>query len=147
MTRKRCHRKIWVPPPALRPKLSPSDVRTISVVHLQVLEDITQGRGNLQTLRDLVGAAFTWSHVAEMLGVGEAEMDQQVAMVTRVLKRYMRTRRVGFDGRDYQEAKLGCDVMDALAARVDRATAVAAANWSEAHCAPLFETIEQQEAA
>ena len=42
-----------------------------------------------------------------------------------------------FTGTDYQIAKAGLDVMDQLAELVDRPTAIAAANWSEAKVAQM----------
>ena len=59
-------------------------------------------------------------------------MHAQLEMAALVAERHARTGRVGFAGIEYQLAKRGVDVMDQLAERVDRATAIAAAEWSEA---------------
>jgi hypothetical protein len=78
-----------------------------------------------------VGAVFTWCKVAELLQIGVEEMTAQLELATRVVERYGRTGRIGFSGPEYQVAKLGVMVMDALAEAVDVDTAKIAAAWSE----------------
>jgi hypothetical protein len=139
MSRKRCHRRVVIPlpPRGLRPRLQSEQVTELGVCHMATLDDIARGRGTEQTLWDMVGAAFTWSFVAEKLQAGVPEMAAQLELATRVVERYGRTGRVGFSGTEYQVAKRGIDVMDQLAEMVDRPTAVAAAEWSEARVQAL----------
>ena len=59
-------------------------------------------------------------------------MIEQLALASRLVERYGRTGRVGFAGVEYQAAKLGVEVMDEVAAIVDKPTALAAVAWSEA---------------
>jgi hypothetical protein len=51
--------------------------------------------------------------------------------VTPLLDRYRRTGRVGFSGTEYQSAKAACEMMDQLAAVVDKDVASVAADQSE----------------
>ena len=134
MSRKRCHRRAVVPlaPRGLRPKLAREQVTELGVCHMATLDDIAKGRGTEKTLWDMVGAVFTWSRVAERLQAGVPEMAPQLELATRLVERYGRTGLVVFRGVEYQLAKLGIDVMDQLAEIVDKPTAQAAADWSEA---------------
>ena len=116
----------------LRPKLDDSQLRDLALVHAANLDTICQGGGCNEVLYDIVAGVLTWSRVAELLGTGVDEMTEQLQMVERVVARYIKHKRVAFDGVDYQIAKRGLDVMDALAAIADRPTAIAAADWSEA---------------
>lgn len=133
MSRKRCHRRPIkpLPPPGLRPKLSSSQVLDLGLCHAINLDAIARGDAPGSMLWDLVGSVLTWSRAAQLAGAGVPEMVQQMDMVTRLVERYQRTGRVLFDGPDYQLAKLGLEVMDQLARQVDKATAMAAADWSE----------------
>ena len=100
MSRKRCHRRriVPLPPPGLRPKLSTAQVRDLALVHVVNLDTIARGEADSALLWDLVGQAMTWSRAAELAGIGIAEMADQLALVQRVIERYKRTGRVGFDG-------------------------------------------------
>lgn len=115
----------------LRPKLDNAQLRDLALVHAANLDTICSGIAGQQVLYDIVAGVLTWSRVAELLAIGVDEMTEQLRMVERVVARYIKHRRVAFDGVDYQIAKRGLDVMDALAATADRATAIAAADWSE----------------
>jgi len=133
VTRKRCRRRVIVamPPRGLRPRLADDQVRDLAMVHLVNLDAIAKGLADESTLWHWVGGLFTWSRVATLLQTGEPEMELQLALATAVLDRYERTRRIGFSGPEYQQAKDGVVVMDQLAELVDRPTAIAAAEWSE----------------
>jgi hypothetical protein len=120
-----------MPPRGMRPKLDASTLTTIAIVHMQNLDEVSTGRGNEQTLWDMVEAVLTWSNVATALKVGVDEMKLQFELVNRVATRYGRTGRVGFTGVEYQMAKLGVQVMDELAHAVDKATALQAALLSD----------------
>jgi hypothetical protein len=132
--RKHTTRKVWapLPPRGLRPKLDRSQLLDLSLVHLQNLDALARGGANSGTLWECVAGALTWSRVAQLLQVGEAEMAEQLHMLEAVLARYKRTGRLGLSGPEYQVARLGVEVMDELARITDLATAQAAANWSEA---------------
>jgi hypothetical protein len=133
MTRKRCHRQPIAPrlPPGLRPGLRPDQVRDLALVHVINLDMIAKGEATESTLWQWVGGVLTWSRVAGMMHLGEAEMAQQLELCGLVLERYNKSGRVGFSGPEYQLAKIGVAVMDQLAETVDRDTALAAADWSE----------------
>lgn len=148
--RKRCNRRpvVALPPRGLRPKLTPDQLLDLGLAHLVNLDTLAKGEADESTLWQWVGGCLTWSRVAELLEVGEAEMVQQLALVADVVERYGRTGRAVFTGPEYQLAKLGVAYMDDLAAIVDRATAVVAADWSEAKCAAMAaEQVKQKETA
>ena len=131
--RKRCRRRVVSPVPAwLRPKLDRDQLLDLGLVHSLNLDDMAAGRATVETMWQMAGGVLTWARVAEVIDMHRAEMARQVQTMQAVIDRYRRTRRVGFSGLEYQAAKEGVVVMDELAARVDRATAMAAADWSEA---------------
>lgn len=138
--RKHCRRRPVNPMPRwLRPRLAGSQVLDLGLVHWQNLDVLAKGQGTEDLLWQVVGGVFTWSRVADLLHRADSrlepavdEMHAQLALVTRLVQRYGATGRVIFTGTEYQLAKRGCDVMDELARTVDRDTAVAAAEWSEA---------------
>lgn len=149
MSRKRCHRQIWaaLPPRGLRARMSGSDLTTISIAHLQNLDDVMRGTATVQVLWDLAECVFTWTRVAELLGRGVAEMAPQLAVAAAVIERFGRTGRIGFSGPEYTVAKDGVQVMDELAAIVDVDTAKAAAAWSDRKLAALVSAERQKETA
>lgn len=118
-------------PRGLRPKLASDQVRDLSLAHIANLDTIAHGGAGQEILWQWVGGLFTWSRAADLLELGQAEIEPQLAMAAAVIERYGRTGRVAFTGPEYQLAKEGVLVMDALAEHVDRATAIAAADWSE----------------
>lgn len=132
-------RRRWLPlpPKGMRPKLDASTLTTIAIVHLENLDDITKGRGTVDTLWDVAESVLTWSNVAQALQVGVPEMKLQLELANRLLERYSRTGRVVFTGVEYQMAKLGIEVMDALANTVDRAIAEEAARLCDAQMATV----------
>lgn len=126
-------RRIWVPlpPRGLRPKLDRQQQTDLALAHMVNLDAVVSGQADESLMWQLVEAVHTWSRVADLLGVGQDEMRAQLELVTRVVERFGRTGRVGFAGVEYQAAKLGVEVMDELAAIVDKPTALAAVAWSE----------------
>jgi len=138
-------------PRAFRPKLDTLQRRDLALCHNVNLDAIAKGQAEASMLWDFLGGVLTWHRAAALLGVGEVEMAAQLAVATRLVERFSRTGRVAFDGTDYQMAKMGVRVMDELAALVDRPTAIAAADWSEAECnkmaAMVVEFQQQQRAA
>lgn len=124
-------------PRAFRPKLSRDQVLDLGLCHTFNLDDIAKGLGTTQTMWDWVASVLTWHYAACALELGVDEMQEQLELCLRLISRHQRTGRVAFDGPDYQLAKDGLVVMDALARQVDRPTAIAAADWSEARLTQL----------
>ena len=133
-TRPRPRTPRWpaVPPRGLRPRLDASQRLDLGLCHISNLDAIARGTATEAMLWDWVAAVLTWSRAAELMQAGVPEMESQLGLTTRLIERYGRTGAVRFDGADYQLAKVGLDVMDQLASLVDRRTAIAAAEWSEA---------------
>lgn len=115
----------------LRPRLTRDQQLDLDAAHVVNLDLIAKGQADEEVLWQFVGGTLTWHRVAQLLGLGGPEMHEQLLLADRLVKRFSRTSRVGFDGPDYQAAKDGLDVMKQLASAVDRATAIAAADWSE----------------
>lgn len=133
------HVVVPLPPRGLRPKLSRTQVIELGICHMQNLDDIARGCATEQVLWHVVEAALTWSRVAQLLQAGVPEMTRQVELSKDLIRRYGRTGRIAFTGPEYLLAKEGIDVMDQLAEIVDKPTAVAAAEWSEAQVAMLVD--------
>lgn len=168
MTRKRRRRQVIVPMPprGMRPRLDAGQTLDLALAHMTNLDLVSKGQAGPEVMWQMLGGVFTWHRVAELMppgtqvivadpdGPAEAfavvpavdAMRAQLELVTGVVERYGRTRRVGFSGPEYQLDKVGVDVMDQLAAVVDRATAVAAADWSEARVNALEATYAQMRA-
>jgi hypothetical protein len=119
-------------PRGLRPRLDRSQIIDLALAHTTNHGLIRTGQADEAVLWKWVGGMLTWYRVAVLLGLGEPEMREQLLLCESVLQRYGRTGRVGFSGPELQTAAEGVQVMDQLAAAVDRPTAVAAADWSEA---------------
>lgn len=149
MSRKHTPRKVWVPMPprGLRPKLAKDQLTDLALAHLTNLDLISRGQADEEILWHMVEAVLLWSRVADMLQVGQDEMRAQLEMATRMVERFGRTGRVGFSGVEYQAAKRGVEVMDELASIVDKPTAVAAADWSEARVNALAAACRVRQAA
>ena len=126
-----------LPPRGLRPKLQAGQVLELGICHMQTLDAIASGEGTADALWQIAGAALTWSKVAELLRLGEPEMNAQLELALALIERHARTGRVLFTGSEYQLAKAGTVVMDQLAEAVDHATAVIAAEWSERRLADI----------
>lgn len=136
MKRKRIPRPA-LPPPGLRPTLRRDQLRDLSIAHLQALDAIVNGDANIETLWAMARAVLAWSHAADRLHIGEAEMIEQMHTLLALIERYQRTGRVGFSGAEYQSAKEGVAVMDDLAERCDIPTALAACAWAERRLADI----------
>jgi hypothetical protein len=116
------------PPP---PKLAHSQVRDLALTHAVNLDAIARGGADEATMWQFVGGVLTWSRVAHLLQAGVQEMDTQVAVADRLLRRYRSTGKVRFTGPDYQTARTGLQVMDELITIVDLPTAMVASEWAE----------------
>lgn len=119
-------------PRAFRPKLNADQRRDLALLHISNLDAIAMGQATEDNLWQWVGGVLTWSKCAELLELGTDEMFQQIELATRIVNRYRETGRVLFTGPDYQLAKEGVGVMDALADLADQPTASRAADWGEA---------------
>lgn len=119
-------------PRAFRPKLNTDQRRDLALLHISNLDAIALGQAGEENLWQWVGGVLTWSKCAELLELGTDEMHEQIELATRIVNRYRETGRVLFSGPDYQAAKRGVDVMDALADLADQPTASRAADWGEA---------------
>jgi hypothetical protein len=137
-------------PPALRcfaPRLDATQVRDLGLVHVANLDAIIHGNASPQVMWDWAGGVLTWSRVAELTDRASDDMAEQLALAMSVIDRYRRTGSVGFiTGSDYQIAKRGVALMDALAEFVDQPTASAAADWSEARLHALQAEVQRQAA-
>ena len=114
-----------------RPRLRADQVLDLGLCHIVNFDAIASGQAGPSMLWDWIGSVLTWVRAAELSGTGVLEMTAQLEVAVRLVERFGRTGQVRFDGPDYQLAKLGLQVMDELARTVDRATAIAAADWSE----------------
>ena len=120
-----------LPPPGLRPKLRRDQLRDLALCHLEALDSIARGDATSATLWQVAEAALAWSRAADLMHIGEAEMQAQLELALSLIERYKRTGRVEFSGPEYQAAKAGVAVMDELAEHTDRATALAACEWAD----------------
>lgn len=146
MSRKRCNRRrvIPMPPPGLRPKLDRLQVRDLSMAHHINLDAIAHGTADEALLWQVFGGTLTWWKAAQLSGKGVPEMNEQLALVESLLERYGRTGRIVYTGPELQLARDGVAVMDQLAELVDRAVAIAAADWSEARVNDLAKQFKDQ---
>jgi hypothetical protein len=117
--------------PGLRPKLADDQVRDLSLVHHVNLHSLRDGTADAALMWQWFGGVLTWSKVAEIRGIGVDEMRDQAALCLRVADRYRETGHITLADNEYELAVAGVIVMDELARRVDRATAIVAAEWSE----------------
>lgn len=139
MKRKTKPRRVWpaLPPRGLRPKLQPHQVRDLALAHLTNLDLMVKGQGDEGLMWQVAEQTLVWSRVAQLTGHLQDEMHAQLLVVAEVIRRFGRTGRVGFSGLEYQTAKAGIEVMDALAEVVEKHQAVEAAEWAEAAMAGM----------
>lgn len=119
-------------PRAFRPRLSADQRVELGICHWQHIDAIQSGQADAQLLWCMAGGTLTWSRVAEVLGTGIDEMCALLVLVEQLLCRFHRDGRLEVSAAELQTAQLGAAAMDALAEIVDRPTAIAAAEWSEA---------------
>jgi hypothetical protein len=124
------------PADALQP-LPASDVLSLEIAHIDTLHQLANGRGTAQTLWDWVANVLMWSRAADLTGLGQDEMREQLQLCLELIARWRRTGRVGFDGPGLQLARHGVDLIDALARQVPLGIARAAAHWSEEQLARM----------
>ncbi|KQV85463.1 hypothetical protein ASC87_07165 [Rhizobacter sp. Root1221] len=120
-------------------------MRDLALAHVVNLDAIATGQADESILWQQVGGTLTWCRVAELLGMGEPEMAEQLQLLEQVVARYRSTGRLVFAGPEYQLAKRGLQVMDQLAAIVDRPTALQAAEWGEQRMNTMARGAEKQE--
>lgn len=148
MSRKRCHRRpiVPVPPRGLRPSLSHDQVMDLQLAHVINLDAIANGTAPDSIIWDYIGQVLTWYRAAELLKLDTTEMHTQLQVATRLVERFGRTGRVLFTGQDYQLAKIGLQVMDALASTVDELTAIAACEWAKSQCDRMAAMVKAERA-
>lgn len=137
-------------PPALRcfaPKLSALQVRDLGLAHIVNLDAISRGEADATILWQWAGGVLTWWRVAVLTERALADMQAQIDLVDSVVARFKRTGKVGFSGGEYQQAKHGVDVMDALASFIDRPTAERAADWAEAQLNTMVASVAAERKA
>lgn len=134
-------------PRAFRPKLTRQQVTDLALVHIVNLDDIAAGRATGQLLWDLVESVLAWSRAAELARLDTTLMRDQLELIHRMIERYNRTGLVRFTGPDYQAAKDGVAVMDALANTVDKATAIEATEWARVEVDRIAEQARQRQVA
>ncbi len=118
-------------PSCFRRKLDRQQLRDLAICHTVNLDAVARGDADPEILWDIVGAALTWHRVAAVMHIGEFEMEEQLAVATRLLERWQATGRVEWDSDDYALARLGVAVMDELALIVPLMTAMEVSAWSE----------------
>lgn len=134
MASKTKRRRVWpaLPPRGMRPKLQRDQVTDLALAHLTNLDLMVKGEADEGLMWQLAEQTLVWSRVAQLTGHLQDEMHAQLLVVAEVVRRFGRTGRVGFSGSEYQTAKLGIEVMDALAEVVEKHQAMEAAVWAEA---------------
>ena len=125
------------------PRLTEQQQQGLSLVHVVNLDAIARGQADVRMMFDFVGGVLTWWRAAELAGLGVDELQPQYDLAMRLVERYRRTGRVRFDGPDYQLAKEGLALMDALASSVPQATAAEAAEWSEVESQRLADALPE----
>ena len=80
-------------PRAFRPKLRTEQVRDLGLLHVSCLDAIASGQASDSLMWDYASNVLTWSRAAQLLQRGEAEMQQQLELVYRVIARHQRTGR------------------------------------------------------
>lgn len=119
-------------PRVFRPQLDQGQRTDLALLHISNLDAIAMGGATEDNLWQWVGSVLTWTKCAELLERGVDDMHAQLDLATRLVNRYRQTGRILFTGVDYQLAKAGVEIMDALAETADRPTAMVAADWGEA---------------
>lgn len=128
----------------LRPKLRADQVSSLKSLHWGNLDAIHRGVADLRTLREFVAGSLTWGRIAELLPdspenkEARQAMQDQIDVGSALLVRWHETRRIRFEGPEYEEARQACLWMDAMAETVDLHTANEAADWSERKLAEML---------
>ena len=118
-------------PAWLRPKLGKSQIEGLGLVHIVNLDAIQSGKADEQILWDMVTTVLAWSKVAEIRNVGHEHIIPQLTLAADVVTRFKECGRIEFkDAAQYDLAKYGVEVMDAMAAMVDAHTAEVAVVWA-----------------
>ncbi len=131
-------------PRGLRPKLQRSQVDDLALCHNTNFDAIVRGDADWLMMWDFVGSVLTWWRVAHVLQAGMAEMDEQMLVATRLVKRYAEHGVVRFDGPDMKTARDGVAYMDQLAELVDKPTAMEATAWAEGEVQRMAAGVQQR---
>jgi hypothetical protein len=147
--RKRCRRRVITPrPPAgLRERLGPEAIRALSMAHNVNHADLVGGRATPQVMWQWAGGCLTWSRAAQLVGIGQEEMDAQLALCDRVIQRFKATGRIELlctDDLDERElSRIGVICTDQLAELIDVDRAIEAVEWSMRQIHALYPTAPQ----
>lgn len=117
--------------PAHRCRLTRTQAEGLKGVHSSNAEELCDSP-NSDVMWRWAAGLLTWSYVAARLEVGEAEIDPQLALATRVLERFRETGVVTLDAQEKLLMLHGAHICDALVRETPEALAIEAAHWSEA---------------
>lgn len=149
---RRAARRIKRPAPVrFKPweRLSDQQVQDLALCHLINLDALVseatteeEKRRLEATLYQWIGGVLTWHYASRLVHQHEADMDDQLALARTMIRRHHVDGRIGFTGPEYQLAKRGVEVMDALADVTPKVKAIEAANRSEKELARLALTVQ-----
>lgn len=125
--------------PPVRRKLTRTSIRELHMLHAQHLDALATGRVDDRIMWDWAAGALTWSKVAELIGQGEPQMNELMAVVERVVSRYKTDGTVKLTPEEYDQVRQGSMVMDLLAETTDLISAGRAAQWSEDVARAVFQ--------
>lgn len=117
--------------PAHRCRLTRAQAEGLQDIHTRNAEQLCDAP-NPNVMWQWAAGLLTWSYVAARLEVGEAEIDPQLALATRVIKRFRDTGVVTLDAQEKLLMLHGAHICDALVRETPEALAIEAAHWSEA---------------
>ena len=139
MSRKQSsHRPIAIrPPPGLRPRLTRERLCELGLIHIGLVDTLVGGNADLNVLWEWMAGVLTWSRVAQVCQLGEAEINVVANLAVVLAERYERTGAVILSDDEKDVLREGSVVMDLLAQSVDLETAQSVADWSRAHIASL----------
>ena len=139
MSRKQSsHRPIAIrPPPGLRPRLTRERLCELGLIHIGLVDTLISGTADLNVLWEWMAGVLTWSRVAQVCQLGEAEINVVASLAVAMAERYEQTGRIVLSEDEKEVLREGSVVMDLLAQSVDLETAEAVADWSRAHISSL----------
>lgn len=116
-------------PPAY---LSQQQIEQLDQAHEENARALLSGQATEEQLWHWVGGVLTWSRAAQLMELGEAEMDPQLELLTAVLNRWSETGCIQILPAEHQVVLDGVVIQSLLAKATTQAAAALAADWSEA---------------
>ncbi len=117
---------------ATRPALlTQEQIEQLDAAHEENARALIAGQATEELMWQWVGGVLTWSRVAQLLGLGEAEMDPQLELVPVVLNRWVETGLVQVLPSEHQVVRDGVVIQSLLAKATTQVVASIAADWSE----------------